>query len=296
MPSWSLTLDVPEPDAEDAAALLLSEGAVGAEVRDASISPMPGAARPRGGRALVIAFFPSRADAERAAAALGRDGPVAEVADEDWNAAWKRGLAPFTIGRVFVRPSWIEADPPPGAVEVVLDPGMAFGTGRHATTALCLASIDRLLLERPGVDVLDVGTGSGLLAIAAAKLGAGRVAATDTDPEALRTARENALRNAVALELSLGSTPPEGAFPVVVANIVAGTLVALAPELARRVAPGGVVLVSGILAGQEGEVRAAYEAQGLVHHPSYDAAQGEWRLLALRRARGDEAGGAEGRS
>jgi len=280
--SFSLTVDVPADEADDIAALLLEAGAAGAEVRDGSIAPMPGAPRPGEGRAHVVAFFTSREDAERAAGAIGCSGAVDEVPEEDWSESWKKELSPFTIGRVFIRPSWIEATPPPGTVEVVLDPGMAFGTGTHPTTALCLSAMDRLIADSPGAHVLDVGTGSGLLAIAAAKLGAARVVATDVDPVALRVAGENARRNGVAPELA---TPEavSGSFRVIVANILANTLVALAPEIAPRLEQGGTLLLSGILAGQDAEVRAAYVSQGLSSERSLDASDGEWRLVAVRR-------------
>ena len=286
MPSYALTVDVPRLEADDVAALFLEEGARGAEIREASIAPMPGAPRPRIDRAYVLAFFASRGEAEAAAAALGLRGEIAEIADRDWGESWKEGLAPFAIGRVFVRPSWIAATPPAGAVEVVLDPGMAFGTGTHPTTALCLAALDALLADAPGADLLDVGTGSGLLAVAAKKLGARRVVGTENDPVALRVAEENAQRNGVALELAL--EPPEaiaGRFGVVVANILANTLVALAPEVAAKLAPGGVLLLAGILAGQEDEVRAAYVAQGLRPAAARERGAGEWRLVALERPR-----------
>ena len=284
MPSFALTVQVPAEAADDVAALLLEEGASGAEVRDGSLAPMPGTAVPPAGRAEVVAFFASRQAAQAAATAQGLAGPVTEVADRDWSETWKDGLDAFAVGRVFVRPSWIEAAIPPGAVEVVLDPGMAFGTGTHPTTALCLAALDRLLQAEPGAHVLDVGTGSGLLAIAAAKLGAARVAATENDPAALRVAQENALRNQARLETYLA--PPEavpGSFGVVVANILANTLLALARGLAGRVAPGGTVLLSGLVAGQEYEVRDAYRALGLAPRPDLDGAEGEWRLVALTR-------------
>jgi ribosomal protein L11 methyltransferase len=287
--SFSLTVDVPASDADDVAALLLEEGAAGAEIRDGSIAPMPGGPPPGEGRAHVVAFFTLRDDAERAAGAIGRAGVVAEILDQDWSESWKRDLAAFAIGRIFVRPSWIAAAPAPGAVEVVLDPGMAFGTGTHPTTALCLSAMDRLLSDSPCVHVLDVGTGSGLLAIAAAKLGAARVVATDVDPVALRVAEENARRNGVAPELA---TPDavSGSFGIIVANILANTLVALAPELAARLEPGGTLLLSGILADQEAEVRAAYVAQGLSPQRPLDARDGEWRLVAMRRGAGASGG------
>jgi ribosomal protein L11 methyltransferase len=167
---------------------------------------------------------------------------------------------------------------------VVLDPGMAFGTGTHPTTSLCLAALSELLSVRHGAAVLDVGTGSGLLAIAAAKLGAGRVAGNDNDPVAVAVARENAARNGAAVELTTDPVPAlRGPFDVVVANILANTLVELAPQLAAQLAPGGVVLLSGILAPQEEEVRAAYLAQGLARLSGGDRRDGEWSLLALAR-------------
>lgn len=286
MPTYSLTLDVPRLEADDVAALLVEEGAGGAEVRDGTVTPMPGAPRPALDRAHVVAFFDSRRGAEAAAAALGASGEIEEIADRDWGESWKEGLAAFAVGRAFIRPSWIQATPPEGLAEIVLDPGMAFGTGTHPTTALCLAGIDALLAEAPGADVLDVGTGSGLLAIAAKKLGAGRVVGTENDPVALRVAEENATRNGAALELRLAAPDAvEGRFPIVVANILANALVELAPAIAARVAPGGTLLLAGILAGQEDDVRAAYEAAGLARCAERERSDGEWRLVAMR-ARG----------
>jgi ribosomal protein L11 methyltransferase len=284
MPAWSLTCEVPAAQAEDRAALLVLAGASGVELREEGLAPMPGERQPAPGRALLVAWFDSAAGAERGAVAAGVDGAIAEVADQDWAEAWKRDLVPLAVGRAWVRPSWIAAPAPPGCAEVVLDPGMAFGTGAHPTTALCLEALSSLLADRPGASVLDVGTGSGLLAIAARKLGAGRVAGNDTDPVAVRVAQENAARNGVAVELVPGpASAIPGSFDLVVANILANTLVELAPVLAARLAPGGVLLLSGLLAGQEGEVRDACEAQGLVPDRSRDTARGEWRLVALRR-------------
>jgi ribosomal protein L11 methyltransferase len=280
----SLTLEVPEVAAEETAASLFEAGASGVEVRDAGTLPMPGQRAPAPGRALLVAWFAAEEEAEAARAALGA-GEIAEVAVQDWSETWKAGLEAFNVGSVFVRPSWIEARCPEGAVEVVLDPGMAFGTGTHPTTSLCLGAISTVLGARPGARVLDVGTGSGLLAIAAARLGAARVVATDNDPVALQVAAENAARNGVELELS--GEPPDrvaGAFELVVANILANTLVELAPGIAARLAPGGTLLLSGILAGQEDAVRDAYLAEGLVRlDPDGDRAEGEWRLVAVGR-------------
>ena len=283
MPGFSVTIEADPSRAEEIASDLFDLGAAGVEIRDGEGTPMPGIQQPPPGRALLVASFGGREAARAAAGAFG--GDLAEIEDRDWSEEWKKGLGPVDIGRVRIRPSWIQAAPPPGSVEVVLDPGMAFGTGSHQTTSLCLAALSELLATRPGAAVLDVGTGSGLLAIAASKLGAGRVAANDVDPVAVDVARENAARNGVRLELA--AAPVEaitGAFDVVVANILANTLVELAPALVSRLAPSGVVLLSGILAPQEDEVRRAYLALGLARHPGGDRRDGEWSLLALARA------------
>jgi ribosomal protein L11 methyltransferase len=282
MPTWSLTVELDAALAEERAADLFERGAAGVELRDGEGTPMPGVPLPPPGRALLVGWFSDREAAEAARAAVG--GAVAEVPDEDWGEGWKKDFRPLDVGRVRVRPSWIEEPPPAGAVEVVIDPGMAFGTGSHPTTSLCLAALSDLLPTRRGAAVLDVGTGSGLLAIAARKLGAGRVAANDEDPVAVQVARENAERNGAALELTVDPLDRiPGTFDVVVANILANVLVALAPDLAAKVAPGGVLLLSGILGPQEDEVRRAHLAQGLVPVAGGDRRDGEWSLLALRR-------------
>jgi ribosomal protein L11 methyltransferase len=282
MPTFSLTLELDAAAADDRASELFELGASGVEVRDGEAAPMPGVARPPPGRAVLVAFFGAEAAAAQARAAHG--GTIAELADEDWGEAWKRGLGPLSVGRVWVRPSWIEAPAPAGAVEVVLDPGMAFGTGTHPTTALCLAAVSEAVTARPGLSVLDVGTGSGLLAIAARKLGAGRTAGVDVDPVAVRVAEENAARNGVALELSdAPAGAVAGTFDLVVANILANTLVELAPDLVARLAPGGALVLSGILAPQAEEVRAAYLALGLRRVPGGDRSDGEWTVLVLEK-------------
>ena len=285
MATWSLTAELPADEADASTAILFERGAAGVEEREGSLAPMPGERQPGAGRVILIGFFADEAAAREAAAALGAPADVAEIPDRDWGEEWKKGLGPLSVGRLFLRPSWIDAAPPPGSAEVVLDPGMAFGTGTHATTSLCLAAIDAFLARRPGASVLDVGTGSGLLAIAARKLGAGRVAANDNDPVAVAVAAENAERNGAALELT--GDPPSaipGSFDLVVANILANVLVELAPDLARRAAPGAEVVLAGVLVPQEEEVARAFLACGL--EPLPGERRGEWSLLRFQRPEG----------
>lgn len=282
MTTWSLTAEVLADRADACTALLFERGAAGVEEREAGLAPMPGARQPGSGWVLLVAFFQERGDARQAAADLDVPSELAEIPDRDWGEEWKKGLGPITVGRVFLRPSWIDATPPPGSAEVVLDPGMAFGTGTHATTSLCLAAIDDFLSRRPGASVLDVGTGSGLLAIAARKLGAGRVAANDNDPVAVAVAAENAARNGAQLELT--GDPPEaiaGSFDLVVANILANVLVDLSPALVAKISPGGELVLAGILVPQEEEVRLPFLAQGL--EPLLGERRGEWSLVRFRR-------------
>lgn len=191
------------------------------------------------------------------------------VADRDWEREWMEDFVPLQMGeRLWIVPSW-HTPPEPGAVNLHLDPGLAFGTGTHPTTALCLAWFDALAIceALEGQTVLDIGTGSGILAIAALKLGARQAVATDIDPQALTASRDNAERNGVQ-EQALRLCYPEqldGAetFPVVVANILAGPLVEMAPMIAGHVAPGGRLALSGILEGQAEQVLQAYREQGL---------------------------------
>ena len=184
---------------------------------------------------------------------------IERIEDQDWERSWMDNFQPMRFGRrLWIVPSWHEA-PEPDAVNLLLDPGLAFGTGTHPTTALCLEWLDGQDLA--GCDVLDFGCGSGILAIAALLLGARQAVGTDIDPQALEASRDNALRNRidparfpVYLPADLPAKPAE----LVVANILAGPLVSLAPQITSLVAPGGRLALSGILAEQADEVRAAY--------------------------------------
>lgn len=207
------------------------------------------------------------------------------LAEEDWAETWKERLTVMHIGQnLVIRPSWLEYAPAPGDLIIQLDPGMAFGTGLHPTTQMCLVALEELV--RPGMDVLDLGCGSGILAIAAARLGAGRVLAVDNDPIAVKTAQENVVVNGVeetvcVLHGSLAEA--EGGYDLVAANILAAVIVEMAREgLAKRVRSGGTLIASGILDGQESAVIAALEREGLALAEQRRIE--DWVCLLARRA------------
>lgn len=191
---------------------------------------------------------------------------IREINDRDWVAETQRQFTPFMIdGRLWVGPHWV--DPPEifahQGMVIRLDPGMAFGTGSHATTQLCLEQLIGKLDDHPDYRrVLDMGCGSGILAIAAAKLGATDVHAIDIDPIAVATARDNAAANAVNIHAASAETPSDGAFhrvfDIVVANILSQPLKVMAPMLTRLTRPGGSLLLSGILARQADEILQVY--------------------------------------
>jgi len=202
------------------------------------------------------------------------------VADRDWVRVWMDRWRPMRFGtNLWVVPSWL-TPPQPDATNIILDPGMAFGTGTHATTAMCL---EWLAAHPPrDLDVIDYGCGSGILAIAALKLGAARALGIDTDPQALTVSHENAERNQVTSRLALSlpdAVPADTSADVVLANILAGPLVHLAPRLAGLVRPGGRLILSGVLANQAAEVEAAYATYFVLERRVHDG----WAMLAGRK-------------
>lgn len=211
------------------------------------------------------------------------------VHEEDWAEAWKAYFPVMRVGRrLVIRPTWRRHRREPDDVVLALDPGMAFGTGLHPTTRLCLAALEDLADRRDvaGARVLDVGCGSGILAIAALKLGARDAYGVDTDPIAIESTLANARRNRLTrrIRARVGSLPSEQpAFDVVLANLIAGVLVPLAPALWDELRPGGTLLASGIFIDREAEVAAAFEAAGL--SISERSAEGEWVALTMVRPR-----------
>jgi ribosomal protein L11 methyltransferase len=273
-----------ETDAAHAEALtdaLLAAGALSASVEDALAGsafetpqfdePAAGGAgravepvRPLWEKSRVTALFEPADDlSARIDAALRAAGMVetpalafSEVMDADWVRLTQAQFTPIEISpRLWIVPSW-HRPPDPAAINLILDPGLAFGTGSHPTTRLCLAWLEAHVT--PGVSVLDYGCGSGILAIAAKKLGAGDTAGVDIDPDALAAARENAARNDVEIRLMPSSAALSETFDLVVANILTNPLMLLAPVLGARLNPGGRLALSGVLETQADQVIAAY--------------------------------------
>ena len=273
--AWtSLSFTVAGPEAEAWSDALLEAGALSVDVLDAAAGTRdevpqfgePGEFEPGVWKSnLLTALFDATADVPAIVAgtadAHGWRAPVVytldRVEEQDWVRLTQSQFSPIRISdRLWIVPSWQDA-PDPGALNLVVDPGLAFGTGSHPTTRLCLRWIEQNVLERDAL--LDYGCGSGILAIAARRLGADPVVGTDIDPQALIAARANAERNHADCRFVAPDALPDMSFDVVVANILTNPLRVLAPALAARVSAGGRIVLSGILADQASEVIAVYE-------------------------------------
>ncbi len=295
MPWLSLSLEVDEAHAEAVSDALLDAGALSVSMEDADAGAaheqpifgepgvVPGIAWRRN-RVHALAAEDADADAlvATACAAAGVAVPryaIETVEEQDWVRATQAQFDPVRAGkRLWVVPSWHEPPDDPQAIVVRLDPGLAFGTGSHPTTRLVLEWLE--YARCAGRRVLDYGCGSGILAIAAARLGATHVDGVDLDPQALAAALANAEGNAVALRTWLPDRLPAGQYDMVLATILANPLIVLAPLLAARCEEGGSLALSGILASQADEVIAAYRAH-------FDLAvvgtEDGWSLIAGRR-------------
>ena len=253
------------------AALLEQAGCHGYDVRDKE----------------VVGYLPID---DRLEESLGRlkmavDFPITlrrKLAEEDWAHAWKQYFKPQLIGRRFVvKPSWEDFQPEPDQLVIELDPGMAFGTGLHATTRVCLKALEDLPVR--GSRVADVGTGSGILALGAYLLGAISVIATDNDPVAVKVSLDNLIRNHVGkgISVQLSESPPSGPFDIVVANILPDVIIGMAHGLIASVVPGGTLVTSGIIHERRQDVINALTAGGTELLSSPD--EGEWCAVIVRK-------------
>jgi ribosomal protein L11 methyltransferase len=295
--SWTaVTFEVAANDVETVSDALLEAGAVSVDVTDAEagtaaeqpVFAEPGTGEPRPwGRSRVSALVAAGEDVlTLVATAFARAGipppqyQVAAVADQDWVRASRDQFTPIRVSpRLWIVPSW-HAAPDPEAINIALDPGLAFGTGSHPTTRLCLAWLERMISG--GESVIDYGCGSGILAIAAMKLGAARADGVYIDAQALLAARANAIQNRVQAEFHGAAAAIRKPAQIVVANILAHPLIVLAPLLARLAAPGARLALAGVLAGQANEVLAAYEPWFDFSAPELEE---DWVLLDGTRRR-----------
>ena len=259
MPTWALHTDLTLDEVNVHLLALQQAGLLGAVEQDGS----------------TTLYLPRRRED------LPLAGRWKEIADQDWNQAWKAGIEPVVVSNVAVVAPWLPPPPDP-AVILVIEPAQAFGTGHHETTTSCLAALQDVALQ--GASVFDVGTGTGVLALAAKALGADRVLASDIDPLAVAAAAENARSNGLNVEVVAGSVDAAGTelFDVVVANLDTTTLSRLAADLVARVAPGGILIVSGVSNERNAQARGALEAAGADVRVSNGA---EWSLLTATRPR-----------
>jgi ribosomal protein L11 methyltransferase len=275
-------VDVPLDEVDAVSGLLFELGASGVEERDEGTLAKGAVA----GRATLVASFEDRAVAEAALSDLDPAWTprVSEIVGDAWRDEWKKHFAPFRLtDRVTIRPPWQPYEPRDRSEVVLeLEPGRAFGTGLHATTALVATVLEELGPRLVGQSVLDVGTGSGILALVAVALGAARACAIDTDPEAIAVTIENARRNGCETKIEASTTQVgsvAGEYDVVVANIEARVLVDLAPEIASRTRRAGLLVLSGVLSTQKDDVKRAFPDFDLKSAPTRD----EWVALVLER-------------
>lgn len=289
MPWLQLTFYSTKEKAEALADLLSEAGAAAVTMQDAADQPLyepPPGATPLWQLTNVVGLFEESTDGDAVVQQLQAqwqgefpDYRSEVLQDQDWERAWMDDFKPMRFGeRLWIVPSWHE--PPEGdTVNILLDPGLAFGTGTHPTTRLCLEWLDGNEIE--GKTVIDYGCGSGILALAAALLGAASVIGVDNDPQALVATLDNAARNGVTIQVYLPKEAPQEPVDILVANILAGPLIELAPRLAALVREGGALALSGILPEQAEGVAGAYSEwfamQPAVEHDGWIRLEGTKR-------------------
>ena len=245
-----------------------------------------------GDKKIVKAYIPADSSLNKNKALLSKglkkfgwiyEGSLFE--DMDWLSKWKEHIKPIKISQqLIIKPTWKKVEPKPGRIIIEIDPGMAFGTGSHASTMLCLKAAYKLSHAIKGRGVLDVGTGSGILAITAAMLGAEKVVGLDIDQEALKVARKNVILNNVSKKVKITAKPLEkirNKFFVIFANIIAEELVKIAALLEARIVNKGFLILSGILKETAEEVEVVYKKLGFRLFKTYT--KGEWVCLVLRK-------------
>jgi len=265
---YALSVIVEAAREDDAAAALWDHGTCGVEVKPAAPE-----------RVQLLAYFERNPDPDPLRNALpGAEVAVVPVPEVDWVARFREGFRPFRVGRFLVTPRWENRGPAPDVL--VVDPGRAFGTGTHETTRLCLEALEDLATRRALGRTLDLGSGTGLLAVAAQRLGAGSLVASDIDPEATSASRLHARLNGARLHVVRadgGTAFRPGSFDLVLANLMALLLVDRALEIRALLAPGGALVVSGLLLDDVPAVRDAYAACGTPR----ERTQGEWAALVF---------------
>lgn len=269
---YFVAIDVKRDDVDLTSTRMFELGAQGVEERDEA-TLVKGAA----GRVTLVASCENKKSATAMKKALGTRARIEEIVGDEWRDAWKEHFRPFRLCEgVWVRPPWEEHAPKRGETVLVLEPGRAFGTGLHETTRLVAQAIGMQRGSLARARVLDVGTGSGILAIVALALGAREAIGIDVDADAILVAKENAARNAMSKTAKFVATPlarVRGSFDLVLANIEADVLIDLRDALRARMAPGGRLVLSGILATREKDVRAAFGK------PLSRSSIGEWVAL-----------------
>ncbi|HAZ94748.1 MAG TPA: 50S ribosomal protein L11 methyltransferase [Porticoccaceae bacterium] len=288
-----LLIDVPRERSEILEDAIIECGAVSVTLEDAADQPIfaPGVGeRPLWDNCTIKALFPATTDTDQIILQLSNAIQPAVTArwelleDKDWTQEWKKYFQPLKCGdRLWICPSWIEA-PEPDAINLSLDPGMAFGTGSHPTTHLCLRWLDKQDLV--GKTIIDYGCGSGILGIAALLLGAEKVIAVDIDPQALLASRDNAQRNNIADDKLVtylpDEVPTELRADVMLANILASPLIQLAPTISDLTAQGGILCLSGLLESQIDYVCAPYLQYFDFSAPAIES---DWTQLSAQKVR-----------
>lgn len=301
--SWlEIACDVPEEQSEIVADYLATITGNGVCVDNLCVDAFSTSEIPDSVRVVIKAYLPADSDSisqmhelEAFIAELSIRNPdavfspptISAVNSEDWSSSWKVHFKPLRVGKhILIVPTWEDAAELPGDLVIRIDPGMAFGTGGHETTRLCLELLESVMEGGPLLMVpslLDLGTGSGILAMAASLLGAGRILALDIDPDAVEVARENLVLNEMSDLIECGTAPLESLtehFDIILANILAEELVRLAPYLTERLQPGGSLILSGILTEKESLVRHGFASQPLKYIQT--ASAGEWVAMLYR--------------